>query len=195
MIGLILSLALGLGLLFALLVMWRRNQAPAPEGSGQKLIDARNALLRLQTGLLPAGFVNQIFDRSDLDYVMATAPAEVQKHFLAERKRISISWVRGVRAEVLELRRFHLGQSRFQEHLSFRSEIKMGLRFGALLLRCRILELFLRVRGPYAASRALRATTGAAERVCAVSEGSLAFLAARGFDALREDRKRLRVVS
>lgn len=195
MIGLILSLALGLGLLFALFAMWRRNLAPAPEGSGQKLIEARNALHRLQTGLLPAAFVNQIFDRSDLDYVMSTAPVEVQKRFLAERKRLSICWVRGVRTEVLELRRFHFGQSRFQEGLSFRSEIRLGFGFASLLFSCRVLELFLRLRGPYAASGALRATTAGAQQVCAVSERSLEFLAVKGFDALGEDRKGVGVVS
>jgi len=195
MIGLILSLAVGLGLLFALFVMWRRNQAPAPEGSGEKLIGARNALQRLQTGLLQARFVDQLFDRSDLDYVTSTAPVEVQKRFLAERKRISICWVRGVRTEVLELRRFHLGQSRFQEGLSFRSEIRLGLSFASLLLSCRVLELFLHVRGPYGVSRALRATTGSAQRICSFSERSLEFLAVKGFDALGEDRKGVRVVS
>ena len=99
MIGLILSFGIGLGLLIFLLLVWRRSQSVSPEGSGQKLIDARHALQRLQTGLLPAEFVGRLFNHEDWDYVKSSAPTDVQKQFLRERKRISISWVRRVRTE------------------------------------------------------------------------------------------------
>ncbi len=196
MIWLIVSLVIGLGLPVMLWLLWRRNQAPPPvEGSGQKLIDARNALQRLQTDLLPSVFVSQIFNRSDLDYVMANAPREIQQRFLAERKRISIRWVQRVRAEVQELRRFHLGQSRFQEGLSLRSEIRLGFSFASLLLSSRLLELFLRIRGPYAVSRALSSTMDAADEVCSVSARSLAFLTAQGFDVANTNESRFRAMS
>jgi hypothetical protein len=178
-IGLILSLLIAASLLVLLLLAARRKRAPSAEGSSQAVIDARGALDRLQSGLLPREFVSRLYDRRDLDFVMACTPAEVQRRFLAERKRLALQWIGSIRNEIVELRRFHTEQSRLHANIGVRSELALAFDFSSFLMACRILELALRLRGPYGVQGAVRWTIGAADRLCAISEKSLDVLAAR----------------
>jgi hypothetical protein len=178
-IGLILSLIVAASLLVLLLLAARRKSAPSAEGSGQTVIDARSALDRLQFGLLPPEFVSRLYDRRDLDFVMACTPPEVQRRFLAERKRIALEWVGRVRKEIVELRRFHTEQSRLHANIGVRSELALAFDFASFLMVCRILELALRIRGPYGVQGVVHWTTAAANRLCTISEKSLDVLAAR----------------
>lgn len=179
MIGLIFSLLIALGLLIFLLLLARPQRTPTIEGSGQLVVDARGALDRLQRDLLPREFVSRLYDRRDLDFVMACTPREVQKRFLAERKRLAIAWVGRVREEIVELRRLHVGKSRLYANIGMRSEVALAFDFASFLIACRILELALRIRGPYGVPGIVRWTMGAADRLCAISEKSLELLAAR----------------
>ncbi len=179
MIGLVFSLFIVAGLLTLLWLLARRKRTPSAEGGGQAAVDARGALDRLQTGLLPPEFVSRLYDRRDLDFVMACTPSDVQRRFLEERKRVAIAWVGRVREEIVELRRFHVEQSRFQANIGTRSEIALAFDFASFLMSCRILELVLRIRGPYGVRRSVEWTMGAADRLCAISAKSLDLLAAR----------------
>jgi hypothetical protein len=147
----------------------RRKGAPSAEGSGQTVIDARSALDRLQLGLLPPEFVSRLYDRRDLDFVMACTPPEVQRRFLAERKRIALEWVGRVRKEIVELRRFHTEQSRLHANIGVRSELALAFDFASFLMVCR----------PYGVQGVVHWTTAAADRLCTISEKSLDVLAAR----------------
>jgi hypothetical protein len=179
MIGLIFSLLIAAGLLVVLLLLARRKGPASAEGSGQSVVDARGALDRLQTGLLPSEFVSRLYDRRDFDFVMACAPREVQQRFIQERKRIAIAWVGRVREEIVELRRFHVEQSRHFASIGMSSEIALTFEFASFLMACRILELALRIRGPYGVPGIVHWTMGSADRLCAISEKSLDSLAAR----------------
>jgi hypothetical protein len=173
MIALMLTLLIAVGLgVFLILLSRRRNAAPV-EGSGQAAVDARGALVRLQTGLLPPMFVSRLCDKADLEYIRQNAPASVQKRFLGERKRIAIAWVGRVSEEVKELRRFHTSQARFQPNLNLRSELGLAFDFASLLMACRILQLILKIRGPYAVPGIVRRTLRVTQRVCNVTEQSL----------------------
>jgi hypothetical protein len=110
---------------------------------------------------------------------MANAPREVQARFLAERKRIAIGWVCRVREEILELKRFHLGQARLHAKMGIRSEMGLTFDFWSLLVTCRVLEATLKLRGPYAVSGIVHGTMTAAERLCATSEKVLDVVAAQ----------------
>jgi hypothetical protein len=179
MLGLILSILIAVGLLLTLFLLARRRGTTTAVGSGQVVTEARCALQRLQTGLLPQAFVSRLFDRGDLEYIQANAPREVQERFLAERKRIAISWVGRVREEILELKRFHLGQARLHAKMGLRSEIGLMFDFWSLLATCRVLETTLRLRGPYAAPGIVQGTMTAAQRLCATSEKALDIVAAQ----------------
>jgi len=176
MIGLIISLLVVVGLVVFLALSARRGSAPTAVGSAQDIVGAREALDHLQKGLLPAEFVERMYDRGDAEYVMKVAPREVQKQFIAERKRIAIAWIERVREEIRGLWHFHLRESRHHEAMSIRSEIALALDFYSLLLACRLLQVAVRFRGPYSVAGVVHTTMAAAARVCQASERSLGML-------------------
>ncbi|HEY4878386.1 MAG TPA: hypothetical protein VIH97_04630 [Candidatus Acidoferrales bacterium] len=184
MIALILYLGVGLGLFVLLYFLARRSHAPV-EGSAHQFVEARSSLQTLEQGLLPRDMIARIFDRQDLQYVTTKVPAEIRGLFLAERKRISLSWVRRVRQEVVNLMHFHRAHSRFYVQLSLPTEIRLAFDFAGLLLACRLLEAIFYLRGPYAAPRMVNLTASAAMRLCVESEKSLAFLNAANIDQFR----------
>jgi hypothetical protein len=173
-IHLVLYLALAVLLLLALYFFARPPAQPA--GGAQALIEASRALSSLQLELLPPEMVSRIFAREDLDYINSSASEDIRRMFLADREQIALTWVRYLRANVLSLRRFHLGSARLYAGLNFRSEVKLAVDFALLLFACRMLEIVLWMRGPYGARRMVRATAAGAERVCQVSERSLGML-------------------
>jgi hypothetical protein len=154
------------------------------EGGSVALVRARQALNTLQGGLLPADLVARIFDRADLDYVEAESSPELRELFMEERKRVALLWVGRVRKQLVNLKKFHLGSSRFYARLNVGTELSLAFDFTRVLFACRMLELFVHLRGPYAAPRMVGAMAATATKVCNVSQDSLAFLtpayAARG---------------
>lgn len=174
MIQLFLFLLAGVLLVGTLFALVRRGRRA--EGGAQALVDARHALNVLQLDLLPSELVGRIFATRDSEYIRAETPSRIQEMFQRERKRIALSWVRQVRGQILSLRRFHLGAARSYAQLSLRTEMGLAVDFAALLFACRILQVMLYVRGPYAVPGMVEATASAATRLCVVSEKSLAFL-------------------
>jgi hypothetical protein len=174
MIQLILFLFVGALLFSSIFFVSRRN--PQTEGTSKVLVEARQALSALQVGLLPPELVGRIFAREDFEYVLSQTPKHVQELFCRERKKIALAWVDQVRSQIGTLKRFHLGAARYYAKLNFRTEMELAFDFAALLLACRALQVFLYVRGPYAAPRMVQATAAAAARLCGVSERALAFL-------------------
>jgi hypothetical protein len=173
-IQLIISILVGAGLLFLLYALARKGTKP--EGGAQALIEARQALNELKHDLLPHEVVARIFAKDDLDYVLSAAPEDVVRLFLQQRKRIALSWVDRVRGQVVRLKRFHLGRSRSYARLRLRAEIALTMDFATLLFACRVLQILVFLRGPYAAPQMIGTTVGIVEKVCGVSEASLAFL-------------------
>ena len=189
MIALLLTIALGLGLILLLYALIRRSNLPV-EGSAYQFVEARGSLRALQRDLLPRDFIDRLFDRSDLEYIRAQTCGEVRRMFLAERKRISILWVQRVRSEIQKLVHFHRGHSRFQSEISIVTELRLAADFGALLIICRMLEAIFYFRGPYAAAWLVDSAAATAARLCTVSEKSLAFLNAPGLRAISGGSRR-----
>lgn len=179
-----LFLILGAGFLFLLYFFAGRADARAERGA-DALLEAREALNSLQSGLLPPDLIVRVFARDDLNFITSIKSAKIEGAFLGERKRIALQWVAQVRKQVLNLRRFHSGQSRRYAQLNARTEIALAFDFGGLLIVCRILQIVFYVRGPYAAPRIVNRAVGAAGKVCSVSERCLAFLSPVNAGGLR----------
>jgi hypothetical protein len=165
------AIAIGLGVSLASLALRKRV-----EGGSDAMVKAKQALSSLQAGLLPAEMVARIFDRTDLVYVESQSSNDIREMFMSERKLVVLCWIRRVRQEVDDLRNFHLGSARFYAGLSLTTEISLGFDFAMLLLACRALQVSVYLGGPYAAPRMVASTAAIANRVCAISERSLAFL-------------------
>lgn len=174
MIQLIFFLSIGVLLFSSLFFLARRK--PRPEGTSDALVEARQALISLQGGLLPEKLVQRVFDRGDWEYVRAEGPKPVRQLFLEERKRIAILWIEQVRNQIRNLSRFHRGSARHYAKLNPRTEMELAFSFFGLVCACRALQFAVSVAGPYAAPRLVSATASAAARACEISEQSLAFL-------------------
>jgi hypothetical protein len=161
-------------LLVSLYSFMRRGQRA--EGGSGAMVEAKHALNSLQAGLLPPELVERIFAREDLQYVESETAKAIREIFLEERTKVALSWVSRVRKQVLSLRRFHLGSARFYARLSPATELALAMDFAVLLFECRVLQVSLFLRGPYAAPRIVGSTAATATRVCKISEESLAFL-------------------
>lgn len=174
MIGLIVFLLIGAGLAVSLYLFARHS--PRATGGAEALIKARHALTALRGSLLTGEVVGRILAREDRDYVSSAAPASVLELFVQQRRRIALAWVSQVRSQIISLRRFHFGRSRFYARLSFGSEVALALNFAMLLLACHMLQILFYFGGPYAAPRIVGKAVAVAGKVCGVSEKSLAFL-------------------
>jgi hypothetical protein len=175
MIQLVIFVAVALGLLVLLLMAMRRQPSHAA-GSAGELVTAKRTLESLQIGLLPAELVDQIFGERDLTYVATIESHEIRSLFLSERKRLALTWIRRVRKQVRALKGFHVSRSRMFTQMSRRRELSLALDFAGLEGRCRVLQLLLLWRGPYAAPDFARRTAATAGRVCSTLDQSLAFL-------------------
>jgi hypothetical protein len=173
MIQVILLLALGAAFLAVLYLFARRSQ---PGGTAEAVIEAREALDSLQTALLPAELVDRIFAESDLEFVSAACSPRVQEKFLSERRAIALAWVAQLRQRLRTLQQFHTTHSRRFAELNPRTELALALDFATLLAACRLLQLTVYLRGPYAAPRMVRMAVGMTGNVCETCERSLAFL-------------------
>jgi hypothetical protein len=192
MIQLVLFLAAGAAFLFLLLVFLRRGR-PHAEDSGQAILEARNALHTLRSGLLPLDLIRKLFSHEDYDYIVSSASPAIQSAFLKERKQLALAWVGQVQSQLVSLRLFHREHSRFYTRLSPWTELSLAANFSVLLLECRILTGLLYLRGPYASPRLVGRTVAATARVCAVTEKSFDFLtlAAAGHPAGPRSEDRL----
>lgn len=186
MLALFLYIAVALALLALLFLSLLRRTAGA-EGSAQTLLNARQAVRRLQTGLLPSELVERIFSKQDLAYVAACGSTPIQQLFLAERKRIALSWVSKIHRQIICLQDFHRWQSRHFARLNPAREIVLAMEFASLRIECRALSFLLAIRGPYGATRIAGSTAAAASRICDVSEKALSFLAPPGTPKVLRD--------
>lgn len=182
MIQLVLVLLLAVVFVVVLLVFARKSGTRA-EGGADALISARQALNSLQGNLLPPELVRRIFAREDLEFVSSIGSKTIREAFVRERRSVALRWVGQVRKQILNLRHFHSGHSRFYAQLDVRTELELALSFEFLLLVCRTLEAVFYVRGPFSAPNMVERMLGAAGNICAASERSLAFLSSTGQSA------------
>lgn len=175
MIQLVLSILLSVGLFALLYLLWLRDPSRA-EGGAEALFRAQSSLNALKSGLLPGALIGRLFAQEDFHFIASSSSATVQSLFIKERKKLALRWISEVRSQILSLRRFHLGQSRFYASLSFKTEMTLALAFSLLLVECRVLQVLVYLRGPYAFPRFVGRTISAASRVCSISERSIAFL-------------------
>lgn len=177
MFQLIVFLAIG-ALLFASLLLLARGSTRS-EGSAEALVEARQALTYLQTGLLPAEIVSRFFAAEDFNFVASAATPAVYSTFCRDRQKIVLGWLGQVRMQVKALRRFHLGAARFYARLGFRSEVVLAVDFASLLITCRALQVLVYLGGPRIAPKTIGAAAAAGLRICEAYEGALAFLSAQ----------------
>jgi hypothetical protein len=180
-IQLLLILGLATVLFAFLLVLAWKGRA---EGGGEVLVEARQALVTLETELLSHRLVDRIFAKDDLEFVVSEQSPAMIRLFMKERKRIALLWVERVGDQIRFLRQLHLGSARYYARLDFKTEVLLAWDFTILLVTCQALHVVFFVGGAYVAPGMVGNVAAVAGRVCDVSRQSLAFLTKPGFDHL-----------
>lgn len=165
MMQMILSLLLG-GLLLGLMLYWLLQR----DDAGNNVSAAWDALNSLQGRFTPAGIVDSIFDRNDFLFVREQRDRHILRLLETERKAIALAWLDSTRREVKMLMAFHVKSARHIVRLPAALEINLAVGYAGFLLACATLVLFVRIAGPFRASRFARHTVTVAARFCAASE-------------------------
>ena len=165
MMQMILSLILGV-LLLGLMLYWLLRR----DAADNNVSAAWDVLVSLQARFLPAGVVDSIFDRNDFLFVREQRDGHILRLLEAERKAIALAWLDSTRREVKLLMAFHVKCARHIVRLPAALEIKLAVGYAGFLLACATLVIFVRVAGPFRASRFAQHTVTVAARFCAASE-------------------------
>lgn len=161
----ILSLLLG-GLVLGLMLYWLLHK----DDAGNNISAAWDALGSLQTTFTPAGIADSIFDRNDLLFVREQRDRHILQLLESDRKAIALEWLHSTRREVKSLMALHVRYARHNVKLPMALEIQLALGYAGFLLACGSLATFVRLAGPFRASRFAQHTVTVAARFCAASE-------------------------
>jgi hypothetical protein len=145
MIGISISLLIGMGLLL-LLVLWRKAAISARELPlyGEVLPESAH----FQVEACPPEFVSNIFSRDDLEFVSAMKSPSLERFFRAERKSLALLWVQQTSAGIQKVMRQHAEVSRGSEDLVFATEMRLFFRYAELRILCGFLFVSIEIAGP-----------------------------------------------
>jgi hypothetical protein len=141
---------LALGLLGALLVLWRR---PAPAISVATIHDGPAAArvfssAAAQTPECPPETIEHIFGSEDLDFIRCKSSNRLRRAFERDRRQIALHWVWGVFDETQHIMSQHFRTVRSSPDLSISLEAKLVAEFLLHQSMCLTLVGALRLAGP-----------------------------------------------
>jgi hypothetical protein len=109
----------------------------------------------------------RIFSVTDLNFIEREAPL-LRSKLLKERRTTALIWVREMRRVAQELMRAHSAAARLDASARPVQELKLAAMYLAYLAWCRIAELLIICRGPFAARRAIIPLISATEQLAAL---------------------------
>jgi hypothetical protein len=145
---------LALGLLCALLVLWRRPAAI----SAAAVRDGAEASSNLfpptaSRRECPAEAIEHIFGSSDLNFIRSNGPDRLRRAFERDRRQIALRWVWGVFDDTQHIMSHHFRSVRSSPDLSISLEAKLVAEFLLHQSLCLALAGVLRLAGPDSLAR------------------------------------------
>jgi len=184
-IDLLLSVAVGLNIV-ALLLIWLQRKAGLP-ASSRDMSEAQEALRTAQVELPPRALGERIFAEPDWDFISFQTPLRVQRLFRQERKAVTLSWLRHIREQVRQLRRFHRGTLRENLRPSVAVGIRLAIDAARFRMVCDTARLLIWLGGPFWARRMARHATDVAEQMAYLPGRLLIGLDARRLSRIKND--------
>ena len=149
MTGTVIFIAIGLFLAGLLLSVWR--------GEGATPDSDPSAAATLADPSLMASRCEQVFEqvvaRADWEYVQQHASPEVQRIFLAERKRLALLCLAEIRNQARVVMRAHTAQARDSSQILAAQEVRVAFEYFKIRLECGLVGAILVVGGPLALHR------------------------------------------
>jgi len=123
---------------------------------------------------------DRIFSSQDWDFVRREASYELQREFQRERKRVALLWLKQTRREAARLMKFHRRTIRHNIDVNPSVEIRLAVNYLSFLFLCSVLQVLIRVRGPFRTRRIVGRAFGVANELWSVSERLISGLNASG---------------
>lgn len=110
--------------------------------------------------------VKRIFANEDLEFISRTAPREVRRFFLKERKGLALQWIRMTQKQVARLMDLHLKLASYTNEPSPICEVKLTTNYLCFILASNGLLILLSLFGPFKGVRIIAYTVRVAEYLC-----------------------------
>jgi hypothetical protein len=159
-------------LLLGILFYWFL-QADASGRGGLGFSEAHNALSSLQMRFLPVNLVDRIVNYEDMVFVQRQGDPGLIKLLSAERREVTIHWLRRTREQVRLLMSFHVQSARRSAKLGLALEIKLAVHYLVFLVAYNTLFGLIQLRGPFRARRVAEFITTAVTQFCTISQQAL----------------------
>ena len=157
---LLIYLEIGGGIAFALIWWFVKGQAPRasnPYAVHTSLADALEHRPYILTG--------RIFADDDWQLARASLSRKDQKQFLRDRKVVALMLLDEIRFRAGQIMYLHRTTAREAVELKSSAEMKLAATYASLLVCCAALQIFVRLRGPFAASQIAERLSRAADNL------------------------------
>jgi len=158
---------LALGVVSALMVLWRRPGAPISNGE-DPLRDSISA--EYQGAECPREAIEHIFGSEDLSFVRAHSSDRLRRAFERDRRQIALHWVWSAFDETQQIMARHFRAVRSSADLNITLESKLVAEFLLHQSMCLTLAGALRLAGPNNLARLAGAVGNLGQQVGAVIE-------------------------
>ncbi len=165
---------LALGLLGALLILWRRPAAAISAAAAIPGSVAATPDISASPGLwheCPAETIEHIFGSDDLDFIRCRSSHRLRRAFERDRRQIALHWVWGVFDETQHIISQHFRSVRSSPDLSISLEARLVAEFMLHQFLCLALAGALRLAGPNSLARLATAVGNIRRQVAAAVEG------------------------
>jgi hypothetical protein len=163
---------LALGLLCALIVLWRRPAGAISAAAIQSGAAAAGVFSSAadQSRECPRGTIDHIFGSRDLDFIRRSSSVPLRRAFERDRRQIALHWVWGVFDETQHLLSQHFRAVRSSPDLSISLEAKLVAEFLLHQSMCLALVGALRLAGPNNLGRMASAVGSVRRHIGAAAE-------------------------
>jgi hypothetical protein len=156
---------LAIGLLAILVLVFLRNRMEAASTLNIVQLPAAVPAEERRQELL-----DRIFGPEDWEFVLSSAPKDVQRLFLRERKEIAFCWLHEIRNQAKAVMQFHLAHAKRSEHLRPFAELRLLIDYFLIRAKCGLVAAVLWLRGPMALRKMVKQAGGLSHQLRSLFE-------------------------
>ena len=158
-----------LGCFILVLLLWVLSRSRGQETENRVTIEQfTQAQETLSSFLADFYSLKQIFDAKDMDWISTQIPRTLCRQFVKDRTEAALDGIREFRREVGQLVDLHFRLASYTYEPAVKFEFKLALDYVSFIAVCRLLEVLIRLRGPFEVGKLVNYSTTAANRLCSM---------------------------
>lgn len=151
-------------LLLILLVLWSHHSFQ-DSPTAERLDQVQDALTTLHLAVPLRALAERIFALDDRTFVARQGSQKIHHRFLAERRKLALTWLRHTRAKVREVMQLYRVSAGRSAHLRLGVEFALATQYAVFLMVHTVLHFMIWLRGPFATRQVVGYACGLAERL------------------------------